>query len=318
MNPLESPLISPVGRQSEESEYSSAPREWGFAGWGTTDSVLLAKLGTGGLVSTRELESAVSVEGGLKSLEAAEAKAQSTVKHVALGPLLATSIAGNDLLSSCLYVGGICAGSAGKMAPLSLVFVSVMLYFFRFVYGEVITAMPVNGGSYTALSNITSKRVAALAACLSLISYVATAVVSAVSAVAYLQLVAPPLAGDTGSLLGPIVVLGVFAGLNLLGVAESAGVACAMFVTHIVCLVVLALACFVWACRDGWTLFRANLGEPYPDGQNWFAALYFGYWYATQYPYHANIHASPTQHPPPRATHARHSPAALHTCWLLV
>ena len=74
---------------------------------------------------------------------------------------------------------------------LSLLLVSVMLYFFRFVYGEVVTAMPMNGGSYTALNNTTSKRVAALAACLSMISYVATAVVSAESAVQYLQLVAP-------------------------------------------------------------------------------------------------------------------------------
>ena len=54
------------------------------------------------------------------------------VKHAAkLGPLLSTSIAGNDLLSSCLYTAGICAGYAGKAAPLSLLLVSFMLYFFR-------------------------------------------------------------------------------------------------------------------------------------------------------------------------------------------
>ena len=39
-----------------------------------------------------------------------------------------------------------------------------MLYFFRFVYSEVVSAMPVNGGSYNALLNTTKKRVAALAA----------------------------------------------------------------------------------------------------------------------------------------------------------
>ncbi len=144
MSNLRSPLFpTPDGRKSAGSSWGNdefVPSDWGFAGWGTTESVLLAKLGTGGLVSTAELE-----KGDISSLERIEAKAKADeVKHASLGPLQATSIAGNDLLSSCLYVGGICASSAGKMAPVSLIFVSIMLYFFRFVYGEVITAMPVS------------------------------------------------------------------------------------------------------------------------------------------------------------------------------
>jgi len=186
--------------------------------------------------------------------------------HAALGVLASTSIAGNDLLSSCLYTGGICAGYAGKMAPLSLLLVSVMLYFFRFVYAEVVTAMPMNGGSYTALNNTTSKRIAAMAACLSIISYVATAVVSAESAVQYLQLLAPSIDNLAGTLLGTVAVLGAFALLNLVGISESAGVAMAMFVLHVATLAVLSAWCLVWAARNNWAVLRDNMNTPYPSG----------------------------------------------------
>ena len=73
----------------------------------------------------------------------------------------------------------------------AMAMVIVMLYFFRFVYGEVCTALPLNGGAYNALLNTTSKSTASLAACLTSLSYTATCVVSAGEAVQYLQLVAP-------------------------------------------------------------------------------------------------------------------------------
>lgn len=49
------------------------------------------------------------------------------------------------------------------------------------------TALPVNGGAYNALLNTTTKGIAALAACLTLLSYVATAVVSGTEACAYVK-----------------------------------------------------------------------------------------------------------------------------------
>ena len=78
-----------------------------------------------------------------------------------LGQLAATSIAGNDITSSCLYVSGkknltlktliqlaihfvflflgICAYYAGFWAPLALIIVSgLVLYLFRGVYAEVL------------------------------------------------------------------------------------------------------------------------------------------------------------------------------------
>jgi amino acid transporter len=235
-------------------------------GWGHGSVVYLSKASDGTLRDQSDPASASKARAG----GAAEVGV-----HPGLGQLLSTSIAGNDLLSSCLYTGGICAAYAGKLAPLSLLLVSVMLYFFRFVYGEVVTAMPMNGGSYTALNNTTSKRIASLAACLSMLSYVATAVVSAESAVQYLQLVAP----SVPTLSGTVVVLGIFALLNLLGISESAGVATVMFVIHVITLCVLCVWSLVWAMDNKWAVFKDNLGTPYPDTSSgsFGLALYFGY-----------------------------------------
>lgn len=71
--------------------------------------------------------------------------------------------------------------AAGVMAPVALLLVSLMLYLFRSVYGEVGTALPMNGGAYNCLLNTTSKFTASMAAALTLLSYVATGTVSAIS-----------------------------------------------------------------------------------------------------------------------------------------
>jgi predicted histidine transporter YuiF (NhaC family) len=52
---------------------------------------------------------------------------------------------------------------------------------------EAVTSIPMNGGTYNLLLNTTSKFAAALAACLSILSYMATAVVSGIESVLYLQ-----------------------------------------------------------------------------------------------------------------------------------
>lgn len=67
-------------------------------------------------------------------------------KHGGLAQLSATAICGNDITSSCLYVSALSILYAGRWAPLSLLIVVVVLYFFRSVYAEVVGALPLNGG----------------------------------------------------------------------------------------------------------------------------------------------------------------------------
>jgi amino acid transporter len=65
------------------------------------------------------------------------------------------------------------------------------LFLFRKIYDEVVGALPLNGGAYNALLNTTSKSMASFAATLTLLSYMATAVISANEAIHYLHHLIP-------------------------------------------------------------------------------------------------------------------------------
>ncbi|POM66797.1 Transmembrane protein [Phytophthora palmivora] len=196
-----------------------------------------------------------------------------------LGELPATSISGNDILSSVLYSASSVAAKSGKLMPIPLLMVSTVLYFFRFIYEEVVTAIPMNGGTYNALLNTTSKRTAAVAACLSILSYIATGVVSATSGVHYLNIqVEIPIVGSI------IILLGAFAVLSFIGIAESSRVAVAIFVHHILVLSILFVSCVVYGIQHP-HIFRDNMDTGYPevdfagsmlDG-NVFTAIFFGF-----------------------------------------
>ncbi|KAJ0402509.1 hypothetical protein ATCC90586_002679 [Pythium insidiosum] len=177
----------------------------------------------------------------------------------ALGEWPATALSGNDILSSVLFTVGLTLPRAGKLAPLAQLLVVVVVFCFRRVLEEVMSAVPLNGGCYNALLNASSKRVATVAAAFSLLSYLATGVVCGVSAFQYLNaLVAVPVVWST------IAMLLVFALLCVVGIAESAVVALAFFLFHAATLVVLCIACVVFAVQHPSILWD-NLRAPLPD-----------------------------------------------------
>ncbi len=188
----------------------------------------------------------------------------------ALGTWAATAICGNDITSSCLYVSALCAAHAGAYAPIALAIVAAVLYLFRRIYAEVGSALPLNGGTYTVLLNTTSKRVAAGAACLTLLSYVATAVISAGEAMHY----AHNLWEGLNVFWATIGLLGFFAFLNVIGISESAVVALVIFLFHIATLVVLCVAASLVLFRDP-ALLLENWRQP-PEG-GLLHALFFGF-----------------------------------------
>ena len=187
-----------------------------------------------------------------------------------LGTWHATALCGNDITSSVLYVSALCAVYAGPLAPIVLLVVSGVLYLFRKVYAEVGSALPLNGGSYTVLLNTTSKRLAAMAACLTLLSYLATAVISASEAAHYAANLYAALP------IGPFTVglLAAFALLTWWGIGESANVAVAIFVLHLAVLTILVLASSAAIMRDP-ALLVANLSQPLRGGIS--RALFYGF-----------------------------------------
>ncbi len=142
-------------------------------------------------------------------------------KRGGIGQLAATAISGNDITSSCLYVSALAIVYAGYLAPIVLLIVAGVLFLFRSIYAEVVGALPLNGGAYNALLNTTSKFRASIAACLTILSYMATAVISASEAMHYAHALwtALPVTNAT------VLLLAAFMGLAILGITDSARVA---------------------------------------------------------------------------------------------
>ncbi len=238
--------VAPRPPQAVPSDRCPESQPYDFAGWGTVERV---------------------DELGDKPIEVTDLGGG--VAHK-LGVWKSTAICGNDITSSCLYVAALCAIAAGPYAPLCLLAVALLLYLFRSIYGEVGTALPLNGGAYNALLNTTSKYRASLAACLTILSYLATAVISAGEAMHYLHNLVPSLP----VLSATLGLLGLFAFLNLVGITESAMVALGIFVIHMTTLVVLVGSSIIELGFDFSTLI-ANWHVPPASGV--FRAVVFGF-----------------------------------------
>lgn len=193
-------------------------------------------------------------------------------KPVKLNELQATAICGNDISSSCLYVSALTIVFAGQYAWISLLMVALVFFFFRKIYGEVVGALPLNGGAYNVLLNTTSKRLASFAATLTILSYMATAVISALEAMHYLH----GLWDVLNVSIATIILLAIFMGLAIMGIGESAIVAVVIFIIHIATLVLLVLAAFWFIFNNGFEMLSINWDTELATG-NITKALYWGF-----------------------------------------
>jgi amino acid transporter len=192
--------------------------------------------------------------------------------HAKLNELEATAICGNDISSSCLYVSALAISYAGQYAWVALLVVGAVLFLFRKIYGEVVGALPLNGGAYNVLLNTTSKRNAALAACLTILSYMATAVLSANEAMHYLH----TLWEGLPILWATVGLLGLFLLLTILGISESAIVAVVIFLTHLASLTLLVGVAVWYLATHGLDNLALNFQVPVKGGSI-LNALFFGF-----------------------------------------
>lgn len=187
-----------------------------------------------------------------------------------LGEWAATAICGNDITSSCLYVAALATIYAGKYAPLCLLLVGGVLYLYRWIYAEVGDALPLNGGAYNCLLNTTSKFRASMAACMTILSYMATGVISASAAMHYAQNLVPGLPVQAAT----VALLALFALLSIVGITESSAVAVGIFVFHLLTLTGFCLIGAFHVMRDPSTLI-ANWQAPAHLALG--PALFFGF-----------------------------------------
>lgn len=179
-----------------------------------------------------------------------------------LSVLAATAICGNDISSSVLYVSALAIAFAGQYAWITLLIVSLVLFLFRKIYGEVVGALPLNGGAYNALLNTTSKSVASFAATLTLLSYMATAVISANEAIHYLHHLLPAIP----IIIATIILLTFFSAITIGGVSESAKVAIGIFLFHLASFVFLSGFIVFFLMNNGIGLFVENWHLPTTGG----------------------------------------------------
>lgn len=183
---------------------------------------------------------------------------QKTPHPKKLGQLAATAICGNDITSSCLYVSALCILYAGQYAFIALLLVGLVLFFFRKIYGEAVGALPLNGGAYNILLNTTSKGNASLAACLTILSYMATAVLSASEAMHYLHSIFPVFP----VIIATMVLLTIFLFLTIGGMSESASVSIVIFVIHLIVISVLIFSCIYYIFMNGLDIAKFNFHSP--------------------------------------------------------
>ncbi|MDP1624065.1 MAG: APC family permease [Bacteroidales bacterium] len=195
-----------------------------------------------------------------------------TIPLKKLNELQATAICGNDISSSCLYVSALTIVYAGQFAWISLLIVALVLFFFRRIYGEVVGAIPLNGGAYNVLLNTSTKRLASFAAALTVLSYMATAVISSTEAMHYLEGIFPL----QNHIVATIVVLLAFTGLAILGISESAFVAVIIFIIHLFTLFFLVLSASWYLFNNGLGIFHLNWHLPIASG-SMTNALFFGF-----------------------------------------
>lgn len=189
-----------------------------------------------------------------------------------LNELESTAICGNDISSSVLYVSALSIAFAGQYAWITLLIVSFVLFLFRKIYGEVVGALPLNGGAYNALLNTTSKFMASFAATLTILSYMATAVISANEGIHYLHHLIP----DMEIMIATILLLSFFALLTIFGITESAKVAVGIFLFHLSSLMVLCGFIAYYLILHGSGLFFQNWEFPVKGGSIG-TAIFFGF-----------------------------------------
>lgn len=195
----------------------------------------------------------------------------STSHSKKLKQLAATAICGNDITSSCLYVSALTIVYAGQYAFIALLIVGLVLFFFRKIYGEAVGALPLNGGAYNILLNTTSKGNASLAACLTILSYMCTAVLSATEAMKYLHSIFPVFP----VIVATMVILALFLFLTINGIAESSIVAIIIFLIHLAVIALLIGSCVYYVAMNGLDIARINFHMPLKTSLS--TALFLGF-----------------------------------------
>src|SRR5690606_33735623 len=125
--------------------------------------------------------------------------------------------------------------------------------------------------AHNALLNTTHKSTASVAAALTILSYMATAVISGSEAMKYLG----SLWTSLPVIVATIILLFIFMALVIIGITESSKVATVIFIFHLFSLTLLVLFSGYYFFANGFDTFLAKFHLPVKGGI--LMALFFGF-----------------------------------------
>ncbi|KAF9484090.1 hypothetical protein BDN70DRAFT_891267 [Pholiota conissans] len=137
-------------------------------------------------------------------------------KEQVLGQFLASGLAGNAVLGSVFYALPAVVAVGGIYSPISLFIATLVLFLWRPIMEELASALPISGGPYTYILNVSTKSFALVGAALLLLDFASTSIVSAATAATYLGGEVPSLPFPVW--VGGIIVLVLFTLVSLIGI----------------------------------------------------------------------------------------------------
>ena len=150
---------------------------------------------------------------------------------------LAAGIVGADIGTSVFYSTGVIKPLVGFAAPLIILVVCVLMWFFKSAYEEGCAVSPFNGGAYMMVLQTVGRRLAIVVGALTILSYLATAAVSALSGAFYIDSFDNLLNWPVHSVVLVSIIPVIFFGLlNIIGIKEPAKIVFAIALFHFVLL----------------------------------------------------------------------------------
>jgi amino acid transporter len=136
---------------------------------------------------------------------------------------LASAIVGADIGTSVFYTTGVIFPLVSFAAPAIIGVVCLLMWFFKATYEEGCAVSPFNGGAYIMVLQTIGKRFAIFVGALTILSYLATAAVSALSGAFYIDSIDNimnwPLSSIVLTAIAPVIIFGL---LNIVGIKEPA------------------------------------------------------------------------------------------------
>ncbi|MDB5095829.1 MAG: hypothetical protein JWM80_250 [Cyanobacteria bacterium RYN_339] len=159
--------------------------------------------------------------------------------HASLTWWLAAGLVGADIGTSVFYSTGVLWPHVGFAGPFFILAVCLCMWLFKTTYQEGCAVSPLNGGAYTMVLQTVGRRAALVVGSMTILSYLATAVVSALSGALYLAtLWSTPWPMWLVVIVAAVPIL-LFAALNVFGLQESTKLVFAIAFFHFGMLIVM-------------------------------------------------------------------------------